>query len=196
MGMFADSFVPLLPEGRQSETDSAAAGCREFNQLGGPKSLQLVAFRPAEGYYGPPRPVPTPPTPPGGRAKNRCDPNQARRLAKSPIALVAGSSDLYRKGGVGAVDDHEEGENPTSRQAFSGRSAGTVGRVPEASNGTASPQSGVAGSQRPNQFSACQSREQRYTGPRTPLHVNEGRPRARYDKKESNRCSQVEVDSC
>ena len=70
------------------------------------------------------------------------------------------------------------------------------GLVPEASNGPVSPQLGDAGSPRPNEFSVCQSREQRDTGPRTPLHASEGRPRARYDKKEHNKCSQVEYDSC
>jgi hypothetical protein len=55
---------------------------------------------------------------------------------------------------------------------------------PRTSNEPVSPQPGDVGFQRSNQSSACQSREQRHTGPRTPLHVNEGRPRARHDKKE------------
>jgi hypothetical protein len=83
-----------------------------------------------------------------------------------------------------------------SRQAFSGRPARITGQAPGASNRPASPQLGGAGPQRPNQPSACQSREQRQTGPRTPLHENEGRPRATYDKKEHTKCSQVEYDSC
>ncbi len=90
------------------------------------------------------------------------------------------------------------GEGATSRslQAFSGRSVRMQGRVPGASNGSASPRFGGAGLQRPNQSSVCQSREQRQTGPRTPLTENEGRPRARNDKKERIKCSQVEYDSC
>ena len=55
---------------------------------------------------------------------------------------------------------------------------------------------GEAGLQRPNKPSACQSREQRQTGPRTPLTENEERPRAKYHKKEYIKCSQVEYDSC
>ena len=86
---------------------------------------------------------------------------------------------------------------PLSRQAFSGRPGWMVlRRVPGASNGPASLQFGEAGLQRPNESSVCQSREQRQTGPRTPLRENEGRPRAKYDKKEHIKCSQVEVDSC
>ena len=85
---------------------------------------------------------------------------------------------------------------PSSRQAFSGRLARIVGRTPGTSNGPASLQPGEAGLPRPNQSSACQSREQRQTGPRTPLREKEGRPRAKNDKKEHTKCSQVEYDSC
>jgi hypothetical protein len=147
-----------------------------YRDCSAPKSPQIAAFRPAEGW-GALLPAATHVMPLGGGAKHRCDPR--------------------RRGGVGTAGDRGEGENRRSRQAYSGRLAWMViGWVPEASNGPASLQLGEVGSQRPNRSSACQSREQRDTGPRTPLHLNEGRPRARYDKKESNRCSQVEYDSC
>ncbi len=84
----------------------------------------------------------------------------------------------------------------SSRQVFSGSPAWIVGWAPGAPDGPASSLFGEAGLPRPNQSSACQSREQRQTGPRTPLHENEGRPRATYDKKEHIECSQVEYDSC
>jgi hypothetical protein len=144
---------------------------------GAPKSPQIAAFRPAEGSCGALPTAATPVMPPGDGAKHRCDP--------------------CRGGGVGTAGDRGEGENRRSRQAYSGRLARMVfGWVPEASSGPVSLQLGEVGSQRPNRFSVCQSREQRHTGPRTPLHLNEGRPRARYDKKEYNKCSQVEYDSC
>ena len=85
---------------------------------------------------------------------------------------------------------------PSSRQAFSGRPPRIVGRAPGAPDGPASSLLGEAGLPRPNQPSVCQSREQRQTGPRTPLREKEGRPRAKYDKKEHIKCSQVEYDSC
>jgi hypothetical protein len=85
---------------------------------------------------------------------------------------------------------------PSSRQAFSGRPVRIVGWVPRVSGGLASLQFGEAALPRPNQSSACQSREQRQTGPRTPLRESEGRPRAKNDKKEHIKCSQVEYDSC
>ncbi len=181
---------------RQSETYLATIGCGESDQRGAPKSLQIAAFRPADGSCSSPPLAKISSRTPGSGAKNRCDPKGASKFVKSPTALKTESSDPFHKAGVGAADDQEEGEHPTSPQAFSGRPVGTVGRVPEASNETASPQSGVAGSQRPNQSSACQSREQRHTGPRTPLHVNEGRPRANYNKKEHSKCIKVEYDSC
>ncbi len=145
---------------------------------GAPKSLQIAAFRLAGGSCGALPPVVTPAMPLGDGAKHRCDP--------------------CRRGGVGAAGDCGEGENGRSRQAYSGRPARMVfGLVPVASNGLVSPLLGGAGLlQRSNEFSVCQSREQRDTGPRTPLHASEGRPRARYDKKEHNKCSQVEYDSC
>ena len=152
-----------------SETYPAIPLFRGSNYSRAANSLQIAGFRPAEGSCGPLRPVATSPTPPGNGAKHPC----------------------------GTTGDREEGENRTSQQAYSGRPARTlIGLVPEASNGPASPQSGEVGSQRPNQPSVCQSREQRDTSPRTPLHASEGRPRARYDKKESSKCSQIEYDSC
>ena len=165
---------------RPSETYPAIPLFRSSNysrDYSTPKSLQIAAFRPAEGSCGALPPAPSPAMPRGDGAKHRCDP--------------------HRRGGVGAAGDRGEGENGRSRQAYSGRLARMVfGLVPEASNGPASLQLGEVGSQRPNRSSACQSREQRDTGPRTPLHASEGRPRARYDKKEHNKCSQVEYDSC
>ncbi len=151
-----------------SETYPAIPLFRGSNYSGAAKALQIADFRPAKGSRGPLRPATTPPTPWGNGAKHLC----------------------------GITGDREEDENQRSRQAYSGRPARIVGLVPEASNGPVSPQAGEAGSQRSNQSSACQSRVQRDTGPRTPLHASEGRPRARYDKKESNRCIQVEYDSC
>lgn len=181
---------------RQSETVPATVGRGESGQCGAPKSLQIKAFPLTEGSCGSPSLAKTPSTPRGGCAKNRCDPKGAGKFVRSPTALTTESPDPSHEGGIDIADDQEEGENPTSPQAFSGRPAGVAGRVPKASNETASPQPGVASSQRPNQSSACQSREQRQTGPRTPLRENEGRPRAKYDKKEHIKCSQVEVDSC
>jgi hypothetical protein len=149
-----------------------------YRDYSAPKSLQIAAFLPTEGSCGTLPPAVTPAMPPGDGAKHRCDP--------------------HRRGGAGTAGDREEGENRRSRQAYSGRPARMVyGPVPGTSNGPASLQLGGAGLlQRSNEFSACQSREQRDTGPRTPLHASEGRPRARYDKKEHNKCSQVEYDSC
>jgi hypothetical protein len=162
-----------------------------------PKCLQIAFFRPAEDSCGLLPFATTPPAPRGNGAKHLCEPQEGNELVKSLIALAAESFELRRRGGAGTAGDREEGEDRTSRQAYSGRPARMViGLVPEASNGPVSLQSGEAGFQRSNQSSACQSREQRHTGPRTPQHLNEGRPRARYDKKESNRCSQVEYDSC
>jgi hypothetical protein len=132
----------------------------------------------------------------GWAARKSSRPPDANRLDRSSIALAAVASESRRNGG-GIAGDYEEGRNRRSQQAFSGRPARMVlGRVPVASNGPVPPQLGGAGSQGSNEFSVCRSWEQRDTGPRTPLQVNEGRPRARYDKKESSKCSQVEVDSC
>ncbi len=180
-----------------SETSAATALFSASSYCETPKCLQIASFRPAEGSCGLLPFETTPPAPPGNGAKHLCDPHEGSGPAKSPIVLTAESFELRRRGGVGTAGDREEGEDRTSRQAYSGRPARIViGLVPEASKGPVSPQLGEAGFQRSNRSSACQSREQRHTGPRTPLHVNEGRPRARYDIKESNRCSQVEVDSC
>ncbi len=167
--------------GRPSETYPAiplfrlSNCCRDCRTS---KSLQIAVFRPAEGSCGTLLSGATPAMPPGNGAKHRCDP--------------------CRRGGVGAAGDCGEGENGRSRRAYFGRPARMVfGLVPVASDGLVSPQLGGAGLlQRSNEFSACQSREQRDTDPRTPLHASEGRPRARYDKKEHNKCSQVEYDSC
>ena len=146
-------------------------------ESGAPKSLEHAVFRLAEGSRGALPPAAMPAMPLGDGAKHRCDPR--------------------RRGGVGIAGDRGEGENRRLRQAYSGRPAWMlIGRVPEASNGPASLQLSEAGLQRSNRSSACQSREQRHIGPRTPLHASEGRPRARYDKKEHNKCSQVEYDSC
>jgi hypothetical protein len=121
--------------------------------------------------------------PPGRAAKNSSRPPDANRLDRGLGALVAAASESRRSGGA-IAGDYEEGRNRRSQQAFSGRPARMVlERVPEASNGPVPPQHGGTGSQRSNEFSACQSWEQRDTGPRTPLQVNEGRPRARYDQK-------------
>ena len=152
-----------------SETYPPFSLFRKSHHRAPSKSLQGTDFQPAESVCGPPPLARMLPTPPDDGAKHLC----------------------------GIAGDREEGENRTSRQAYSGRPARIVtGLVPEASNRPASPQHGGVGFQRPNQSSVCQSREQRHTGPRTPLHVNEGRPRARYDKKEHIKCSQVEYDSC
>jgi hypothetical protein len=138
----------------------------------------------------------SPSLPPERGAKNSPRPPEANRLPWSLIALRVGALEPRRSGGA-IIGDDEEGRIRTSLQAFSGRPAQTVlERAPEASNGSVPPQLGGASSERLNQSSACQSREQRNTGPRTPLHVNEERPRARYDKKERSKCSQVEYDSC
>jgi hypothetical protein len=191
------SFTLPLRRDELSETYAATALFSAPNCCRTPNPLQIAAFRPGEGPCDPQPPTTTPHTPPDSGAKHRCDPHEAGGLANSPTVLTAESFKPRREGGVGTAGDREEGENRTSRQAYSGRPARMViGLVPEASNGPASRQLGEAGFQRSNRSSACQSREQRHTGPRTPLHVNEGRPRARYDKKESNRCSQVEYDSC
>lgn len=167
--------------GSPSETYPAIPLFRSSNHSGDcgvPKSLQIAAFWPTEGSRGTLPPAAPPAMLPGDGAKNLCDP--------------------HRRGGAGTAGDREEGEKGRSRQAYSGRPVRMVfGQVPEASNGPVSPQLGGTGLlQRSNEFSACQSREQRDTGPRTPLHASEGRPRARYDKKEHNKCSQVEYDSC
>jgi len=112
------------------------------------------------------------------------------------IVLTAAASEPRRSGGA-VIGEYKEGRSRISLQAFSGRPARVVLElVPETSNGSVPPQFGGAGSRRSNEFSACRRWEQRDTGPRTPLHENEERPRARYDKKERSKCSQVEVDSC
>jgi hypothetical protein len=153
-------------------------------------------------FWLPARPVrrlplgPSPRLPRGWAAKDSSRPPDENRLDKGSIALAAAASESRPSCGA-IAGDYEEGRNNRSQQAFSGRPARMVlERVPVASNRPMPPQLGGAGSQRPNEFSACRSWEQRDTGPRTPLQVNEGRPRARYDKKESSKCSQVEVDSC
>jgi hypothetical protein len=129
-------------------------------------------------------------------AKKSFHPPEASRLHRSPIACTVGALEP-RQSDEAIIGDDEESRNYTPLQTFSGRLARTTfERVPEASNGLVPLQLGGTGSERLNQSSACQSREQRNTGPRTPLHVNEGRPRARYDKKERSKCSQVEYDSC
>jgi len=169
MATASQSLVLLIrgPRGGSSETYSAIPLFRAAGYCRTSNPLQLAGFRPAEGPCEPLSPATISPASSGGGAKHRC------------------------------VGDREEGENQRSRQAYSGRPARMeFGLAPVASNGPVSPQLGDAGSRRSNQSSACQSREQRDTGPRTPLHVNEGRPRARYDTKESNRCNQVEYDSC
>jgi hypothetical protein len=164
-----------------SETYSAIASDRAPDYCGTQEPLQIIGFRgfrPAEGPCGPLPPATTRPRSSGGGAKHQCD--------------------TRRRSGAGTVGDREEGKNRKSRQAFSGRPAQILlGLVPEAPNRPVSPQLGGAGLfRRLNELSVCQSRVQRDTGPRTPLHASEGRPRARYDEKESNRCSQVEYDSC
>lgn len=129
-------------------------------------------------------------------AKRSPYPLRTNRLDRSPIGSAVAALESRRGGGTVAGDD-EEGRKRRSIRDFSGRPARTVLEpVPEASNGPVPPQLGGAGSQRSNQFSVCQSWEQRDSGPRTPLHANEGRPRARYDEKENSKCSQVEYDSC
>jgi hypothetical protein len=164
--------------GGPSETYPAIPLFCAANYCRASKSLQIGVFCLAGGSCSTLPPSATPAMLPGNGAKHRCDP--------------------HRRGGVGTAGDREEGEDRRSRQTYSGRPAWIVfGLVPEASNRLVSPQLGGAGLlQRSNEFSACQSREQRDTGPRTPLHASEGRPRARYDKKEHNKCSQVEYDSC
>ncbi len=182
-----------LPYG-PSETYPATALFLSLASSAPLKSLQTRDFRPDGNACGTPPLARKSPAPSQEGAKH---PYEADAPIKSSIAFATESFDPRDKNRVGAAGDHEEDGNPTSRQAFSGRPARIViGQVPETSKGSASPRLGEAGSQRPNQSSACQSREQRHTGPRTPLHVNEGRPRARYDKKEYNKCSQVEYDSC
>jgi hypothetical protein len=174
-----------------SETYSATLPFRASSHREPPKLPQIVDFCVAANSFGLPVPESMSSTLSEDRAKHQ---HEANEFAKSWSALITKSFD---QGRVGAPDEHEEEDrNATSRQAFSGRSARIVGRVPEASRGPASSQFGEAGFKRPNQFSACQRREQRQTGPRTPLHENEGRPRATYDKKEHIKCSQVEYDSC
>jgi hypothetical protein len=186
----------LMQQHRQSETDPATIGCCEISQHEEPEPLLIAAFCPIDGLRSSSPLATMAPKPPGSGAKNRCDPNEASGFVKISATLKAETPDLLRKGGVGTAGNHEEGEHPRSPQAFSGRPAATTGRVPEVSNETAKPQSGVAGSQRPNQSSACQSREQRHTGPRTPLRKLKGRPRANYNKKEHSKCIKVEYDSC
>jgi hypothetical protein len=125
--------------------------------------------------------------------------SDCRRTPKPP-QIIGFRADGTHDGSpsAGRVSSTSLGDRakPSPRQAFSGRPARIVGRVPRVSSGLASLQFGEAGLPRPNQSSACQSREQRQTGPRTPLRENEGRPRAKYDKKEHIKCSQVEYDSC
>jgi hypothetical protein len=180
----------------QSETYSDTGGRHKSGRCSATNYLQN-ATSPLRGT--PKMRLPQAPNPslsPGRGAKNSPRPPEANRLPWSLIALQVGALEPRRRGGT-IVGDDEEGRIRTSLQAFSGRLARMAfERVPEASKGPVPLQLGGAGSERQNQSSACQSREQRNTGPRTPLHVNEGRPRARYDKKERSKCSQVEYDSC
>jgi hypothetical protein len=181
--------------GLQSETCLLANENNKTDRGSDTNHLQNTIF------WLPARPVgrlplgPSPRVSRGWAAKKTSRPPDANRLDKGSIALAAASES--RRSGGAIAGDYEEGRNRRSQQAFSGRPARMVlERAPVASNGPVPPQHGGTGSQRPNEFSACRSWEQRDTGPRAPLQVNEGRPRARYDKKESSKCSQVEVDSC
>jgi hypothetical protein len=173
-----------------SETYPATPAFRASNHREPTKLLQITDFCLAGDSFGTPAPKNIPSTSSDDPAKNQ---HEADEFDQS---LSAFATELFDQGRVDAADGHEEDGNPTSRQAFSGRPARIIGRIPGASNRPESLQLGEAGLQGPNQPSACQSREQRQTGPRTPLHENEGRPRATYDKKEHIKCSQVEYDSC
>ena len=176
-----------------SETYLAIALRRESDHRGPSKSLQIAAFCPTVSSCG--RRLPAGTSPKDG-AEHPRDRYEGSGLAKGLCALATESFDSRGKGGAGVAEGQED-EHRRSRQAFSGRAARMVGWTPGASNRPASLPLGEAGLlPRLNQFSACRRWEQRQTGPRTPLHENEGRPRAMYDKKEHIKCSQVEYDSC
>jgi hypothetical protein len=194
----AGAHGPAVAGGLQSETCLLANENNKTDPGSDTNHLQNAIF------WVPARPVGR--LPPGSSlglslgvpAKKSSRPPDANQPDdRGSIALAAAAASESRRSGGAIAGDYEEGRNSRSQQAFSGRLARIVlERVPVALNGPVPPLCGGAGSQGSNEFSACWSWEQRDTGPRTPLQVNEGRPRARYDKKESSKCSQVEVDSC
>jgi hypothetical protein len=182
---------------RVSETDPEASKVELSSSRELSKSLLFTAFQPP-GALDERWPVAASPYPSRANGAKPCGvPSEASRPSRaSVLSSVAGSLEPRRSGGATAGDD-EESSIAGSQQAFSGRPASAVlGRVPTALNGPAPRQLGGVGPERLNQSSACRRWVQRHTGPRTPLREIEGRPRAKSDKKESSKCSQVEVDSC
>ncbi len=165
-------FAPDRGQGAGRWKDPGLVGAAHGLQRGPSETYAASALFRASGYYKTPKPP--------------------QNTDFCPTAELGG---LPSPGRVSSTPLGDRAK-PSSRQAFSGRPARILGRTPGTSNGSTSLQLGEAGFPRPNQSSACQSREQRQTGPRTPLREKEGRPRAKYDKKEHIKCSQVEYDSC